>query len=104
MTYLFIYLFIYYKWVSTRWQWSVKLYTYTKETAIYKRRNNTQNNTKTQKQNRKQNVQNKKTNKENNLKDTKQLIRTQQRAKDKSKSNETMRIQPHMLYSNPHTH
>jgi hypothetical protein len=41
-------IFIYYDWVSTRWQWSVDLYRYREEAAIYKRRNGTQNNTKTQ--------------------------------------------------------
>jgi hypothetical protein len=40
--------FIYCGWVSTRWQWLVDLYKNKKETAIYKRRNNTQSNTKTQ--------------------------------------------------------
>jgi len=34
-------IFIYCKWVSTRWQWSVNLYKNRKETAINKRRNNT---------------------------------------------------------------
>ena len=42
-------------WVSTKWQWSIKLYKSEKETVVYKNRNNTQNNTKTQNnQNRKQ--------------------------------------------------
>jgi len=38
---------IYCNWVSTWWQWSVNLYTKSEETAIYKRRNNTQSITKT---------------------------------------------------------
>ena len=37
---------IYCSWVSTLWQWSVGLYKNWKETAIYKRSNNTQNNAK----------------------------------------------------------
>jgi len=41
-------IFIYCNCVSTRWQRSVNLYRNRKETAIYRRRNNTQNNTKTQ--------------------------------------------------------
>jgi hypothetical protein len=41
-------IFIYYSWVSTRWQWSVNLCKNRKETAIYKRRNDTKNNTKAQ--------------------------------------------------------
>ena len=41
-------LFIYCNCVSTRWQRSVNLCRNRKETAIYRRRNNTQNNTKTQ--------------------------------------------------------
>jgi hypothetical protein len=28
-------------WVSTRWQWSINLYTNRKETTMHKRRNNT---------------------------------------------------------------
>jgi hypothetical protein len=35
-------IFIYRNWVSTWWQWSVNLYKTREETAIYKRRNNTQ--------------------------------------------------------------
>jgi len=35
-------LYLYCSWVSTRWQWSVNLQKYRKETAIYKKRNNTQ--------------------------------------------------------------
>ena len=57
-------------WVSTRWQWSVNLYTNRKETTKYVRRNNT----KTQNTlNRKRNVQNKK--EANNKKNTKRVIR-----------------------------
>jgi len=40
--------FIYCQWVSTRWQRWVDLYKNRKETAIYRRRNNTQNNKKTE--------------------------------------------------------
>jgi hypothetical protein len=48
-------IFIYCIWVRTRWLRSVILYKNRKETAIYKRRNNTLNNTKTQnRQSRKQ--------------------------------------------------
>jgi len=48
-------IFIYCKWISTRWQWSVNLYKNRKETAIYKRITNTQNSTIAQNtQNRKQ--------------------------------------------------
>ena len=48
-------IFMYCSCVSTRWQWSVNLYKNSKETAVYKMRNNTQNNTQTQNtQNRKQ--------------------------------------------------
>jgi len=39
-------IFIYCGWVSTRWQRSVDLYKNMKETALYKRRYNTQSNTK----------------------------------------------------------
>jgi len=35
-------IFIDCNWVSTLWQWSVNLYKYRKETAIYKRRNSAQ--------------------------------------------------------------
>ena len=49
-------MFIYRNWVSTRWQRSVNLYKSRKETAIYKRRNNTQNKTKKNTQNKKQNL------------------------------------------------
>ena len=35
-------------WISTLWQWSVKLYTNIKQTTIYMGRNNTENSTKTQ--------------------------------------------------------
>ena len=49
-------IFIYCNWVSTLWQRSVDLYVNRKETAIYRRGNNTQNNTRTQNtQNRKEN-------------------------------------------------
>jgi len=48
------YLRIYSNCVPTRWQWSVNLYKNRKETAIYRRRNNTRNNIATKnKQNRK---------------------------------------------------
>ena len=48
-------IFVYCNWFSNQWQWSEDLYKNSKETAIYKRRNNTQNNTETQNtQNRKQ--------------------------------------------------
>ena len=47
-------IFIYCNWVSSRWQWRVNLDKKRKETAIYKRRNNTQNNKKAQNRNRKQ--------------------------------------------------
>ena len=36
---------IYCKWVSTQWQRSVNLYKNGRETAVYRRINNTQNNT-----------------------------------------------------------
>jgi len=39
-------IFIYCSWVSTQWQRSVDLYKNRKETAIYRRGNNTQNSTK----------------------------------------------------------
>jgi len=39
-------IFIYCSWVSTQWQRSVDLYKNWKETAIYRRGNNTQNSTK----------------------------------------------------------
>ena len=41
-------IFIYSNCVLTRWQRSVNLYKNRKETAVYRRRNNTQNNTETQ--------------------------------------------------------
>jgi hypothetical protein len=41
-------IFIYCNLVSTRWQLLVGLYSNNKETAVYKRINNTQNNTKAQ--------------------------------------------------------
>jgi hypothetical protein len=42
-------IFVNYTCVSTRWQWSINLYTNRKETTVYMTRNNTQNKTKTQK-------------------------------------------------------
>ena len=68
-------IFIYCKWVSTRWQWSVDLYKNRKETA--QKSNNTQYNTKTQntqngkqkyitKNKHKKNIQNKVEQLENN--------------------------------------
>jgi hypothetical protein len=38
--------FIYCNSIFSRWQWSVNLYKNREQTAIYKRRSNTQNNTK----------------------------------------------------------
>ena len=40
-------IFKYCNWVSTRWQWSGNSYIDSKETAIYKRRDDTQNKRKT---------------------------------------------------------
>ena len=46
--YFYDMIFINCNWVSTRWQWSVNLYTDRKYTTIYMKRNSLQNNTKTQ--------------------------------------------------------
>jgi len=37
-------MFVYWDWVSTRWQWSINVYKNKKEASIYRRRKNTQNN------------------------------------------------------------
>jgi len=51
---------IYCYWVLTRWQLSVNFHKNKKETAIYKRRNNTQNNTKEQNTQNRENTQKRK--------------------------------------------
>jgi len=67
-TYKKLNIFIYCNWVPTRWQWSVNWFRNRKETAIYKRRNNTQKNTKAKNVQNMYKIANKSTKQENKYK------------------------------------